>query len=245
MSQEAEGTMATYGRVAACLLLVGLLMLQLVAPALAALSIPAPLSYYDSDNNGTPDAGAYTIRTAGLDSVWTAGREARITAAVGEWNGDTQWNPNVNLAASPGFSCYDSVSCHGVWIDGTEPPLNCGGPFPANALAVNCRLVVRRFVNGAPYDDIEDSDILFHTAGTGHPIFTYSAAGSAEDDVWDFQGVLTHEVGHSIFLKDIPQGSCATGGTLETMCGYVYAGWQTTQQRTLVPDDVTSANGVY
>ena len=106
-------------------------------------------------------------------------------------------------------------------------------------------MLVRRFVNGAPYDDVQDTDIIFHTAGTGHPTFTYSAAGSAEDDVWDFQGVLTHEVGHSISLIDIPQGSCASGGTLETMCGYVYAGWQTTQQRTLVPDDVTSANGIY
>lgn len=233
-------------RLAAGALVIGMLLQQQSAPSAdAALSIPAPLTYWDSDNNGSPDTNAYTIRTAGLDSTWTAGREARLTAAIAEWDNDTQWNPNYSLAASPGFTCYDSSTCHGVWIDGTDQPLDCGGPFATNTLAVNCVLTVGRFVNGAAYNDIEDTDIIFHTAGTGHPIFTYSAAGSAEDDVWDFQGTLTHEVGHSINLKDIPQGSCFPGGTLETMCGYVYKGWQTTNQRTLVPDDVTSANGVY
>lgn len=209
----------------------------------AATSIPSPRWFWDSNGDYLPDASAYTIRTAGVDSNWTSGREARITAAVNEWR-TTQWNPSVNLTAAPA-DCYESLSCHGVWIDGSA---GCLGTWPAGVLAVNCTYAQLRTEPSPDFYDLGDADVFFHTAGTAHPIWTYSAAGSSEDDVWDFQGSLTHEMGHSILLIDLGVSgapACAPGGTLETMCGYVYKGWQTTQQRSLVPDDETSANTVY
>lgn len=216
--------------------------------AAATLSVPTPHYCWDVGNNGSPDADAYTIRTAGNDTYWTTGRQDRIVAAITEWDDDTPWNPNYDLSAGPA-DCLASLTCHGLWIDGSQPPAACGGAFVIGELARNCRKSDDRVdAEGTPYTDIKDNDIYFFTSGSGHPTWTYSSTGSIDDDVYDFQGILTHEIGHSIRLYDLGvmgRPACAPGGTLETMCGVIPTGWQSTQQRTLVADDKTSADVVY
>lgn len=229
--------------------ILALATLTLAAPAAAtaATSLPSPRWYWDSNNDEIADAGAYTVRTAGDNSYWTSGREARITSAVATWAA-TQWNPSANLTAAPA-DCGVSLTCQGLWIDGTQPPASCGGNFVPGELAVNCvKFDFRDQTFGPNYFDIKDSDIYINTTGSG-PTWTYSSTGSSSDTIYDFQGVLTHEIGHAILLIDLGVDEtvppCAPGGTLETMCGYVYKGWQSTQQRSLVTDDITSVNAVY
>ncbi len=129
-----------------------------------------------------------------------------------------------------------------MWIDGFDP---AGDLVDETILAVNYRYQVFRTdpADNSKYYDIEDWDITFNTTGSGHPAFTYSAAGSSDADVFDFQGVVTHELGHAIFLLDLYSG-CHYGSAMETMCGAI-DGIQSTQLRSIQSDDISGAGIVY
>jgi hypothetical protein len=65
----------------------------------------------------------------------------------------------------------------------------------------------------------------------------------------DFQGVMTHEIGHLIRLVDTNDSeSCTTTATdWHTMCGAMRADGRldSWRYRSLHPHDITSANAVY
>jgi len=221
-------------------LLGGLLAVQQAA---ATHSLPATPSYIDADNDGHPDA-ATILRTAGNNSLWTSAREDRVTHAASQWRAYSQFDPSVNLTAAPA-DCYDSWTCHGVWIDGQVPD-----PFEPTDLAINFRKLILRETgplgNETVYWDIEDWDIFFNTSIPGHPQWTYALNHPGDSNVFDFQGVLTHELGHSIHLKDLSGGQeCNFGPGMYTMCGSVNGYPDSYRMRTITNDDISGANFVY
>ena len=192
-------------------------------------------------NNGAPTA-ATTVRPAGTASIWTTGRLDRLDSAADEWRVDSQFDPTLNRTVSTGNTCFDSASCHGVWIDGYDPFLDL---TDESILAINYGFFVLRTDPGdnEKYKDIEDWDVLFNTTGSGHPVFTYSSAGSSDTNIFDVQGVATHELGHSILLIDLYAG-CHRGTSMETMCGTVN-GIESTRLRSIQTDDINGANLIY
>lgn len=205
--------------------------------AIASHSSPSIPTFVSAGNNGVPTA-SYTFRTAGDNSYWTSVREDRLTSAAAQWNVYTDWNPTVNLTAAPA-DCYLSLSCQGVWIDGSS---GCAS-FSGSALAANCTLQTYRTSPFIHYD-VDDSDIFFWTTGTGHPTWSYSLVHPGTTDVYDFQGALTHEMGHAIRLIDL--GTCASGASIETMCGNVSNGYPDSYRlRTVEQDDKDGANVNY
>jgi len=152
----------------------------------------------------------------------------------------------ANTTAAPS-DCYSSWSCHGVWIDGQSGCVvwTLGGPY-----AANCRKVTTREhpITQTTYKDIEDWDIFFNTSGPSHPTWSYSLNHPGDPNVWDFQGVLTHELGHAIRLIDLYDSDCNFGPGMYTMCGDAadmggYPG--SYRLRSITNDDIAGANTVY
>lgn len=213
---------------------------QMVA-AMHSLPSPTPI-YQSASNNGVPTA-ATIVRPAGLASGWTTARLDGLDVAADEWRVDSDFGPTLNRTVSSGNACFDSLTCHGVWIDGYDPFLDL---TDENIYAINYVYSVFRTdpADNTKYYDIEDWDVLFNTAGVGHPTFTYSAAGSSDPDVIDFRGVATHELGHAIQLKDLYDSACHYGTNMETMCG-AFDGVESTRLRSIQSDDISGANLVY
>jgi hypothetical protein len=207
---------------------------------LALHSLPADPTFRSSADNGVPDPAA-TLRTAGIDSYWTSVREDRLQYAVWQWDVYTDWNPTLNKTAAPA-DCQPSTSCQGIWIDGSAL---CGA-FPFGLPAYNCvRVATRHDVEGAIWFDIEDWDIFFNTAAVGHPNWCYSATCPQEPAVYDFQGVVTHELGHAIRLVDLAVADCNYGPDMYTMCGQGNGYPDSTRLRTITNDDIAGANVTY
>jgi hypothetical protein len=123
----------------------------------------------------------------GIRLAWTAAN------ATAEWRTDTSWDvtrelPNVATPAS-------------IYVDRNPP---CGGGNFTMGPAITCSTVTRRTVANPPHtwDDISDSDIYFDPNEAWHTGAAQGAAG-----VFDFQGVLTHELGHGGGL--VHPSSCA------------------------------------
>jgi hypothetical protein len=196
---------------------------------------PHPRTWFDHNNDLIADAGV-NVRPAG-SANWTSGRKSRLAEAVNEWDGDTSWHPIEHTTVEPD-SCYADDSCHGVWLDGDDP----AGLFnfnPPRYPAYNIRQVLLRDMPGNDFYDIEDWDIFFNPSDFS---FTYTVGGSTDPDVFDFRGVLTHELGHSLFLIDLV--SCSAGAAVETMCGSGN-GLTTNHLRSLTTDDINAANILY
>lgn len=221
--------------------LASLAMWSLAPGAFASHSVPSPTYVYQSAlNNGAPTA-ATTVRPAGTASTWTTARLDRLDLADDQWRLNSQFDPTLNRTVAPS-NCFESATCHGVWIDGSDP---FGDLTDESILAVNYGLWVLRTDpgDGEQYYDIDDWDIYFNTGGAGHPVFTYTAAGSSDASIFDFQGVVTHELGHSISLIDLYAG-CHYGTNMETMCGQI-SGIESTRLRSIQTDDINGANLVY
>ncbi len=74
----------------------------------------------------------------------------------------------------------------------------------------------------------------------------YGSTHTGSENVADFQGVATHEIGHWARLGHVPDGSCSGGTAIETMCQFVYDldddSWR---WRSLTSDDVSAVNHIY
>jgi hypothetical protein len=136
------------------------------------------------------------------------------------------------------------LSCQGIWIDGTDEASQFNDPAVLAYLFPY--FIPRQDVDGGTYYDIDDWDIFFNTAASGHPNWCYSATCPQDPDVFDFQGVVTHELGHAIHLGDLTAAQCNYGPGMYTMCGSVTNGWpDTTRYRSITNDDIAGANATY
>jgi hypothetical protein len=189
-----------------------ILMFVLPASAQASHSVPSPKWWWDHDNDGVVDPAD---RAPGLckAGTWTSAQSARITEAIATWNAGTDFKPAL-------------VGCgrNQIYVDGT-------GSFAGEWGYTDVWYTIR-----ATYVDIHETDVFLNSnvgwywlADPQPPLAQNMVSG---------KGVLTHELGHVILLKDL---SCSPGAT---MCGTASA-FETKFLSTLTADDVAAANAVY
>ncbi|MEA2622736.1 MAG: Matrixin [Chloroflexota bacterium] len=224
-------------RLGACLLAV-VAVVSSGSPAAAHLSVPGGDPWYwDTNNDGGPDPVVH-FNPAGLNwggALGTALKD-RYSAASGTWVGGTDWNPVADRDVRAA-GCFADAACHGVYFDGTDP----SSKLVPGIAAYNRISWTRKKDPGDNtwYRDISDSDITFN-------VFDYDwwvGAGAPAANTADFQGILTHEMGHSIYLIDLTV--CDPAPNKETMCGKLTSTQETFEARTLTADDKASANQVY
>lgn len=182
-------------------------------------SVPSPLYFWDSNNNGTPDTTALFATASG---TWTTLQMTQLDAAAAQWRGNTSFDIQDNGVPSN----------HNVYVDGRTGP--CLGSWPVGTFAVTCRNVQPRF----DYYRIVDDDTYFNTTAPNHPTWNFSSAQIL--NAADLRGFLTHELGHWVRLVDLSQ----CGNPIATMCGF-FTNPQSFDARTLSADDVAAANTVY
>lgn len=214
------------------ILLIGAVVaaLSLVAPVAATHSVPSPkLWFWDLGNDGDPD-GSPGVDAAG--SGWTSLALDRLNGAINQWEANTSFNPH-----------YVSSGYHKAYRDGTQPWC---GYFYETDIMVTCTDYTER----STYFDIESADTFAQTDAnlpSGINRFWYGSAQSPYAGDVDFQGVMTHELGHWIRLVDLYSSDCNYGSGMYTMCGAVTNNFEveTWRMRTLTTDDMNAANTVY
>ena len=207
-------------------LLLGVAVASLLTGPLAlADSIPSPVRRWDWDNDNTVDAAdrIVTIRRSGND--WNGTKEARASAAAAEWSTDTVWSPDWvgnNAATVP------------VYVDGRAPG-DCGVTWAEtnNAVAATC------YFTGDNGTRMLDATMYFNT--DNHPFEFGSDWYDELNPKYNFQGVMTHELGHVAGLTH--ENPCLSGAQRETMCtgGLLNSFYA----KSLEADDVSSMNTVY
>jgi hypothetical protein len=192
--------------------------------ALAGHSVPNPKAYWNcSPHDGSaPDESCLRITKAG--NGWDASRKARFDAAVSVWSTNTDFDPQLG-----------SQNLRQAFVD-RHPPQNCGGNFDPAEYAVTCVLFD---VSPVTYHRVADADVYFNTAG-----WAWNVNLAADLTKVDFYGVSVHELGHFLYLKDLPGAACGPVGDRHTMCGAATKA-ETHQFRTLTNDDITAADSVY
>ncbi len=189
-----------------------------------------PPRWWDLDNDGLGEASDSRISFRPSGGSWTTAKGNRLSEALAEWRNDTDFNPFRD----------DAGASNVVFVDGRNP---CSGTWAVdypNSYAVNCVVYVNRNP-GTPiyYQDIGDSDIYFNMDPKWN--WNYSTGGGGSS----FVGVLTHELGHAVALKDLYGSACPVSGeSLYTMCGTISQG-DTVWLQTLTSDDINSANPIY
>lgn len=206
------------------------LILVLPSTATAITSLASPLRWWDLDNDGNrnePFEGdrAFNISGAG----WNQARLDRAGAATAEWRSDTTWDvtrelPNVVTPAS-------------IYVDRNPSCGQFGG-----APAVACTAYTPR--GGPPplfsWHDISDADIFMSPSEVWH---TGAAQGPA--GVYDFQGILTHELGHGGGLVH-PVGVQDCPAPWMTMCApFQDVPIEGFHARTLEAQDIADMNSQY
>lgn len=205
-------------------------VLALPSAATAITSLASPLRWWDLDNDGVrnePVEGDRAFNVSG--GGWNQARLDRAAAATAEWRGDTTWDvtrelPNVATPAS-------------IYVDRNPSCGSFGG-----APAVACTAVTPRGTccPAFSWNDISDSDIFMSPNVVWH---TGAAQGAA--NVYDFQGILTHELGHGGGLVH-PINVQACPQPWMTMCapvqGVALNGFHA---RTLEVQDIADMNSQY
>lgn len=195
------------------------LSIATASPAVASHSLPNVPRYWDCNNDGLADDGCVKGYKAGTG--WGAFNNAGWQWGFDQWSDNTDFDPQ---AYTSGQAVYvdDRATCL------TEGDGHLSG---TNILAITCTTATWRFDS---YWDIGTAkiyfnpDVAFHSGPTlPPPPGTYS-----------FHGVLTHELGHWVFLRDL---SCDPG---PTMCGTANLS-ETYDISTLATDDINAANAVY
>jgi hypothetical protein len=224
------GARATAVRVAVALCVAILASPVVVdAPVRATHSVPSPLWWWDNDNDGIRDVEEGQRSFQKVGTGWTLAKENHAYEAAWAWRGSTTWQPTVTSATQVAT----------IRVDGVHP---CGSWQPGD-LAVTCRLATPKYDRfGERYYDIYDADIGFNLGGIS---WNYES-GQPGPGQFDFRGVLTHELGHAVRLRDLYGSACGADPTdPHTMCGEVPPGITTYNQRSLTSDDIDAANFVY
>ena len=209
-----------------------------VGPVSANHSVPAPLYFWDPDDNAAPGPEPRVDADGGF---WSASHLNRLNEAVAEWSSDTDFD--VSTIASGSQKAY---------VDGRFAPCLPNGynlPNGGVVLAVVCASYVPRTYPGTSfgYYKIVDLDLYFNMENPDSPDWWVGTTYPPDPDRIHFLGILTHELGHWVLLNDIPDSSCThTAAGFYTMCGLVVDldqdSWRMTS---LHSDDISAANFVY
>jgi hypothetical protein len=194
-----------------------------------------PPTFWDSNNDGIADDTNVTVDAEG--GAWNATKGNLLTAATNQWKDNTDFDP-VRVTGT-------QTGPNDVFIDGTEPWCETGGFDPLD-IGVTCLHLQAHYFPQDPtvvkYYRVTQAAIYTNIADN---TFWWSSAQPVNPGLMDFQGVMTHEMGHWVVLGHATP--CAAGNAIETMCGSVGADStnQTFWMRSLTNDDKTSANQVY
>lgn len=218
-----------------------LLVVALPSGATATHSVPSPKYFWDPDNNNIPGPEPKVDPSGGF---WESLRYARLDAALAEWTNDTQFDPS-----------RVSTGNQDAYVDGTVGPCLPNGTFnqpTGTVLAVVCRQQTAIFQGPGPtltHYRLTDLDVYFNMENPDSPDWWIGSTLTSDPGRLDFQGVMTHELGHWIRLIDVYDStSCTrTSEGQQTMCGDVRADGRldTWRYRSLHSHDISSANAVY
>jgi hypothetical protein len=123
--------------------------------------------------------------------------------------------------------------------------------------SVNVRRPHAETISGRPgeyYQDISSASTTASTdANLPSPVirYWYGSGQSPYPGDLDFQGVMSHELGHWILLADLGpsygSSDCNYGSGIYTMCGELTSDFRNESyaQRSLTSDDISAANVVY
>lgn len=193
-----------------------------LAPAVqAAHSIPSPRRCWDIDNDLRCEIldGARAFSKGGTG--WSNTESDRLYEALATWRTGTEFRPTLS----------STLTAYRVYKDGTEGGGTC---VFEGRIAINCT----KFTNNGTFQDLYDSDIYMNPAYFFHWLEGPPSSGIGHDA----RGMLTHELGHAVHLKDLYGSDCPPG---PTMCGTYGGSGQSYDSRTLTSDDVNAANTVY
>ena len=157
----------------------------------------------------------------GSDGVTESQLEARVAAAIGEWEAES--GANIAGGGSSGNRTVDLNSTDGFNV------VQFGGISSAGAIAITN---VWGFFRGPPSTrEIVEWDMILDDQD-----FAWSLDGAP--GTMDVLNIVTHEIGHA-FGMGHPENSC----TEETM--YAFADFEETKKRTLNDGDIAGINELY
>lgn len=205
-------------------------------------SIPYPIYFWDPNDNGVPGPdpdfdpdGPY----------WSSSHLNRLNEAVAEWSNDTDYDPGV------------ADTTHDIFVDGREPPEACmPGSWNQGGLIVLAKVCKAQQIRYHPaydpyYYRLTDNDIYFNMEGSLSPDWWVGSGVPPDPNRFDFGGILTHELGHTVRLVDLSGSTCVLGSSSWfTMCiglgnGSVEARYVSYWLRSLHADDKEGADYVY
>jgi hypothetical protein len=216
------------GRALAAGVLLGLLSVQ---PVFAGHIIPDPLWWWDLNDNRLVEANDSIVGFGASGGNWTQEKHNDVAFSTAAWSTVTDYNP---FDASGGIGVIRGT----IRVDTTEPW--CEDNYIPDIVGVTCR-------RGTP---IREGGVI-----TFYDIFDMDVGINSEDHQWnfgaddpggnqyDFRGVLAHELGHTLRLRDSPLDQC--GNPTITMCGGGPPGLDSKQLRSLETHDINAANQVY
>lgn len=195
--------------------------------------MPAVPEFWDANDDWVPDDGHVLIDAEG--SGWTQTKLDRLNGAAAEWTSNSRFDPGRTVTGS-----------HDYYVDGTVPA--CTGYWDPSWLQVTCPTRQARYFTQDPTE-------IHHWRLTSKDTYTniadwtwwYGSTHTGQSGVPDFQGVVTHEIGHWVYLIDLPTNQCTAGTGIETMCGGPIGPIDddTWRIRSLTSDDIAAANAVY
>jgi hypothetical protein len=154
-----------------------------------------------NDHDGDPLVGVDADGTG-----WTQTMLDRLTESTDHWTASTDFGPYRVVSGDNDF-----------WVDGT---LDSYCYYQGSWLGATCvhRVLREDAVYGQWYDIYQVSTTIDPTLDT--PLsWWYGAAHSSSENVVDFRGVVTHELGHWVRLIDVYDSGCNYGPDMYTMCG--------------------------
>lgn len=157
-----------------------------------------------------------------------------------EWSTDTDYDPG-----------RDTNSPNDIFVDG-RLPTPCGVTNWGTALAVTCYTYQNRtgtdedYVDG-PYRRLIDADIYMNMEVAASPDWWIGSGQPPESDRYHFKGILTHELGHTVYLNDLYASCTGRHNSTDwyTMCGTYSGNDDSYWSRTLHADDKAAANLAY
>lgn len=194
--------------------------------------------WWDKDDDQVVDATDGDIGYCSTGTGWTQTAKDRLSEATAAWRNSSDWDPTIG-----------SSQCgHYVHKDGSvpNPPGDTWAEMdPPNPLAVTqTTCTVRNPGTPQAFCDIGDVNVWVNWNNHDFSL-SQNCTGIQCSTLFSLRGVLTHEIGHGIFLLDLyGTADCDTGSQTHTMCGAVSEA-QSWFQDDLTSDDISSANAVY